>query len=279
MPEDGNKGAAEEGAPFGADGDAPLYRAERSADDSGRWRVVGPNGAVGVYRLESEAQAKADQLNEDVAEEQENDFEPTAIFSIRRLAAAALKLRRFRPPFQIVGKAWKGLVELLAGAGGGLSFSSSAARSDRLRSCSKHHHAHLGENRSQIVPSGRRRSARPNSCKGGRPPEPFLQEWSVRFFKPGCGPQLYSPVMKTKASAATDLGCERLHRFGRGAVRISLYMRSSIGRPIALASTSSTIAARPRTRRRHSRRAGRPSDRDGTIHRRQGFDQPSFSPH
>jgi hypothetical protein len=27
------------------------------------------------------------------------------------------------------------------------------------------------------------------------------RKWSVRFFSPGCGPQLYSPATKTKASA------------------------------------------------------------------------------
>jgi hypothetical protein len=74
MPDDGNKGAANEGAPFGADDDAPLYSVERSTEEPGGWRVVGPNGLVGVFRLESEAQGRADQLNEEVAEEQEDDF-------------------------------------------------------------------------------------------------------------------------------------------------------------------------------------------------------------
>jgi hypothetical protein len=60
-----------EGAPAG---EGPLYYVERGAEDAGGWRVVGPNGVVGVYRVESEAQSRADQLNEDVAEERENDF-------------------------------------------------------------------------------------------------------------------------------------------------------------------------------------------------------------
>ena len=57
----------------GTGNDAPLYYIERCEDASGRWRVVGPNGVVGTYPAEGEAQSKADRLNEDVAEEREND--------------------------------------------------------------------------------------------------------------------------------------------------------------------------------------------------------------
>lgn len=53
--------------------DSALYTVERGQDDPGIWRVVGPNGAVGDYRSESAAQASADRLNEDAAEEQEDD--------------------------------------------------------------------------------------------------------------------------------------------------------------------------------------------------------------
>jgi hypothetical protein len=53
--------------------DPALYTVERGQDDAEIWRVVGPNGAVGAYRSESEAQASADRLNEDAAEEQEDD--------------------------------------------------------------------------------------------------------------------------------------------------------------------------------------------------------------
>lgn len=53
--------------------DPALYTVERGQDDSEVWHVVGPNGAVGAYRSESEAQANADRLNEDAAEEQEDD--------------------------------------------------------------------------------------------------------------------------------------------------------------------------------------------------------------
>jgi hypothetical protein len=49
---------------------APLYSIERC--DEG-WRVMGPNGPVGVFPAESDAQAKADFLNEQVAEEREDD--------------------------------------------------------------------------------------------------------------------------------------------------------------------------------------------------------------
>ena len=55
------------------EGDAPLYRIERAEDGSGPWRVVGPNGPVGVYPSAAEAQARADALNEDAAEETEDD--------------------------------------------------------------------------------------------------------------------------------------------------------------------------------------------------------------
>jgi hypothetical protein len=53
--------------------DRPLYYVEGSNDDPGVWRVVGPNGVVDSYRVESEAQSRADRLNEDVAEEIEDD--------------------------------------------------------------------------------------------------------------------------------------------------------------------------------------------------------------
>jgi hypothetical protein len=53
--------------------DLALYTVERGQDDPNVWRVVGPNGVVGAHRSESEAQASADRLNEDAAEEQEDD--------------------------------------------------------------------------------------------------------------------------------------------------------------------------------------------------------------
>ena len=48
----------------------PLYRVERTP---GSWRVIGPNGVVADFPGEAEAQAKADLLNEDAAEESEGD--------------------------------------------------------------------------------------------------------------------------------------------------------------------------------------------------------------
>jgi len=56
-----------------ADDDAPPYFVERSDDGIQNWRVVGPNGLVGVYQTERDAQAKADFLNEQIAEEREDD--------------------------------------------------------------------------------------------------------------------------------------------------------------------------------------------------------------
>jgi hypothetical protein len=53
--------------------EAPLYTVERSDDGPETWRVVGPNGLVGVYGSASDAQAKADFLNEQIAEGTEND--------------------------------------------------------------------------------------------------------------------------------------------------------------------------------------------------------------
>ena len=53
--------------------DRPLYYVERDEDDPDIWRVIGPNGVVRAYRVESEAQSEADRLNEEVAEEQEDD--------------------------------------------------------------------------------------------------------------------------------------------------------------------------------------------------------------
>ena len=53
--------------------DPPLYVVQGSDNDPETWRVVGPNGLVGVYKSASDAQAKADFLNEQTAEETEND--------------------------------------------------------------------------------------------------------------------------------------------------------------------------------------------------------------
>jgi len=53
--------------------EAPLYRVEHSGDGLEGWRVVGPNGLAGVHASEGEAQARADFLNEQVAEETEDD--------------------------------------------------------------------------------------------------------------------------------------------------------------------------------------------------------------
>jgi hypothetical protein len=56
-----------------ADG-GPLYFIEPIHEELETWRVVGPNGPVGDYRTEADAQAKADLLNEQVAEGTEDDF-------------------------------------------------------------------------------------------------------------------------------------------------------------------------------------------------------------
>jgi len=56
------------------DDHAPLYFIEPSHEKPGTWRVAGPNGIVGEYGAAAEAQAKADLLNEQIAEETENDF-------------------------------------------------------------------------------------------------------------------------------------------------------------------------------------------------------------
>jgi len=53
--------------------EAPLYTVKRSDDNPARWLVVGPNGLVGVHESATEAQARADFLNEQVAEETEDD--------------------------------------------------------------------------------------------------------------------------------------------------------------------------------------------------------------
>ena len=54
-------------APIYDDDVAPLYIVERSDDGSESWRVVGPNGPVGAYGTEGEAQGRADFLNVQVA--------------------------------------------------------------------------------------------------------------------------------------------------------------------------------------------------------------------
>ena len=51
--------------------ETPLYIVEPGGAEG--WRVIGPNGLVGVYPSLSEAQARADFLNEQIAEETEDD--------------------------------------------------------------------------------------------------------------------------------------------------------------------------------------------------------------
>ena len=51
----------------------PLYSVERLDAEPGGWCVMGPNGPAGVYPSEQEAQARADFLNAQVAEESEDD--------------------------------------------------------------------------------------------------------------------------------------------------------------------------------------------------------------
>jgi hypothetical protein len=53
--------------------EALLYTVERSDDGPETWRVVAPSGLVGAYASGNEAQARADFLNEQVAEETEDD--------------------------------------------------------------------------------------------------------------------------------------------------------------------------------------------------------------
>src|SRR6478752_2631102 len=59
-------------------------------------------------------------------------------------------------------------------------------------------------------------------------------------------PQLYSPVMKTKPSASRIWPASFSSRAGASPFGYSLYIRSSIGRPTARASISSTSSPRPR---------------------------------
>ena len=51
----------------------PLYTVEHEDEGAESWHVVGPHGLVGVYGTAGEAQARADALNEQVAEAMEDD--------------------------------------------------------------------------------------------------------------------------------------------------------------------------------------------------------------
>ena len=66
----------------------------------------------------------------------------------------------------------------------------------------------------------------------------------MRFFSPGWTPQLYSPVTKTKPSAALIFCASCSRAAGAWPFGYSLYIRSSIGRLIALASINSTSSPR-----------------------------------
>jgi hypothetical protein len=55
------------------DGEGPIYFVEQDNDTPGAFRVMGPNGPVGAYPTAADAQAKADYLNEQIAEEMEDD--------------------------------------------------------------------------------------------------------------------------------------------------------------------------------------------------------------
>jgi hypothetical protein len=56
-----------------ADGDGPIYFVESSEDTPETWRVMGPHGPVSDYPTAAQAQARADYLNEQIAEEAEDD--------------------------------------------------------------------------------------------------------------------------------------------------------------------------------------------------------------
>ena len=95
-----------------------------------------------------------------------------------------------------------------------------------------------------------------------------------RFFKPGC----YAPIVfaghEHEGIGGADLHGQRLQRRGAEPRGYSLYMRSSIGRPTALASISSISSPRALRPRRGSRRGGCPSGPSGRSRRRRGCDRP-----
>ena len=96
------------------------------------------------------------------------------------------------------------VLERLAALAGRLAFGrqglSDRPNGDRARD---HHHAHLGHVPCQIVPerTPERGLAEELAMAAGRQNH-SSRKWSVRFFSPGWTPQLYSPVTKTKPSAA-----------------------------------------------------------------------------
>ena len=98
--------------------------------------------------------------------------------SIRRRLALSLRLCRFHPPHEIVGKARERAFKRLAAFANGFAFGRQGL-SDRTNTnrAGDHHHSHLGE---RAVPGGCRPRTRQTSGgiahNRGGPPEPFLQE-------------------------------------------------------------------------------------------------------
>ena len=136
-----------------------------------------------------------------------------------------------------------------------------------------HDHAHL---RQGAVPGGR--GARAGEAAGRvardrrRPPEPFLEEMVGQVLQAGLDAPIVFAGDEDEGVGAADLAGQRSPA-PRGAAPFgySLYMRSSIGRPIALASISSTSS--PRARRPlddEVARGGCPSGRNGRSRRRRG---------
>src|SRR5262245_10845376 len=98
--------------------------------------------------------------------------------SIRWGPTQSLRLRRFYPPTEIVGKGWERTFECLAALANGLAFGRYGL-SDRTNSnrAGDHDHSHLGE---YAVPGGcrpRTREAAGRIARNrGGPPKPLLQE-------------------------------------------------------------------------------------------------------
>ena len=101
--------------------------------------------------------------------------------------------------------------------------------------------------RAKGAPSVRRSGARRSSSRSRQDARTHSsRKWSVRFFRPGCIPQLYSPTTKTNASAVRIFAASASMAAGAEPARYSLYIRSRMGRPTLFASMSSTVSPRAR---------------------------------
>ncbi len=168
--------------------------------------------------------------------------------SIRRRLFRPLGLRRLRPPRQIVGETRKRPLQRLAAVADRLAVRHPAsARSARPQTVDEITTMPISESMPcQAIAARAPETSGRIAGDGGRPPEPFFEKMVGEVFQAG----LHAPIIfagdETKPSASRIFPASCSRTAGASPFGYSLYIRSSIGRPTALASISSTSSPRAR---------------------------------